>query len=259
MVSTASAHFFISGKNILDRNWLRRLFYNQRLVTIGYKKSSRSETHTVPRKKEHRSEETKRAIVAAAGQLFADRGYDAVTMREIAKAAGCSHTSIYIYFKDKEALLHQLSMEPLQSLQQQMEAALQKKEASPDDRLKSVTRTFIEFCLANRNMYTIFFMTKASRVDEQQPELEVQQLRNRLFGLLRQAVQHCLPAGCSDDLLLAYTRIYFFTLHGIIGTYTSSEEPLDQLLERLAPTFDLAVDVLLAGCKQTVKTGDDLE
>lgn len=61
-------------------------------------------------KQEQRSEETKRSILAAAGLLFASRGYDSVTMREIAKEAGCSHTTIYIYFKDKEALLQQLSL-----------------------------------------------------------------------------------------------------------------------------------------------------
>ncbi len=65
-------------------------------------------------KKELRSEETKRMILKAAGKLFSEKGYDAVTMREIAKEAGCSHTTIYLYFKDKETLLHQLSMPTLQ-------------------------------------------------------------------------------------------------------------------------------------------------
>ena len=64
-------------------------------------------------KKELRSEETKRMILKAAGKLFSEKGYDAVTMREIAKEAGCSHTTIYLYFNDKETLLHQLSMPTL--------------------------------------------------------------------------------------------------------------------------------------------------
>lgn len=204
-------------------------------------------------RQELRSEETKQAILTAAGQLFAERGFDAVTMREIAKAAGCSHTTIYIYFKDKEALLHQLSMGPLQSLRQQMESVLLNKALTPDDKLKSVSRVFIQFCLLNRNMYAIFFMTKASRVDVDEPELEVQRLRNQLFGLLRQAVQECLQLEEGDDRLLAYARIYFFTLHGIVSTYTNSAETLDVLMTRLAPTFELAVEVMLTGFKQTVK------
>ena len=68
-----------------------------------------------------RSERTKQDIVNAARKLFSKRGFEVVTMREIAQEAGCSHTTIYIYFENKLALLHYLSMRPLQGLKQQME------------------------------------------------------------------------------------------------------------------------------------------
>lgn len=209
----------------------------------------------MPSRQEIRSEETKRAILTAAGELFSKRGFDAVTMREIAKLAGCSHTTIYIYFKDKEALLHQLSMGPLQFLQKRMESVLSNKELPPEARLNSMAREFIEFCLTNRNMYTIFFMTQATRVDEEEPTLEINKLRNQLFGLLREAIGECLGLDDMDGSVLAAARIFFFTLHGILNTYNDPEEPADMLIERLKPTFDLAVKVLIEGCKQVVKRG----
>lgn len=210
------------------------------------------------RRREVRSEETKQAILTAARELFSRRGFDGVTMREIAKAAGCSHTAIYIYFRDKEALLHHLAMGPLRSLRQQMKSILTNAAFSPDERLKSVSSLFIRFGLSNRNMYAIFFMARASRVDEEEPALEVQKLRNELFGLLRQAVQESLQLGPENDLLLAYARIWFFTLHGVISTYAGSDEPLDMLMARLGPTFALAVEAMLAGFKQTVRMGAKL-
>lgn len=210
----------------------------------------------MPRRQAARSEETKRAILAAAGQLFAQRGFDAVTMREIAKAAGCSHTAIYIYFEDKEALLHHLAMGPLESLCQQVESALRDTGLSPEDRLRLISREFVQFCLRNRTMYAVLFMAKATRVDVQEPTLKVQQVRNQLFGLLRLAIQGCLPPGQSADLLLAYSRIHFYTLHGIISLYTGAEETYEQLMERLAPTFELAVEVMLAGFKQTAQRSE---
>ena len=73
-----------------------------------------------------RSERTKQDIVNAAGKLFSKRGFDVVTMREIAQETGCSHTTIYIYFENKLALLHHLSMPPLQHLKQQMEKIMKK-------------------------------------------------------------------------------------------------------------------------------------
>jgi AcrR family transcriptional regulator len=74
-----------------------------------------------------RSEETKNSIITAAQKLFAEQGYDTVTMREIAKEAGCSHTTIYIYFKDKVALLNQLAMPSLLELKLLMEEAVKQK------------------------------------------------------------------------------------------------------------------------------------
>ncbi|MED4784969.1 TetR/AcrR family transcriptional regulator [Brevibacillus choshinensis] len=208
-------------------------------------------------KQEMRSEETKKAILTAAAELFSVKGFDAVSIREIAKAAGCSHTTLYIYFKDKEALLHQLSVEPLQALQQQMENVLSQHTLSPEDQLKKVSTQFIEFCLLHRTMYTLFFIVKASRIDvEAEPSTELQKLRTKLFGTLRQALLQCLPAGGKEERVLAFARIYFYTLHGIIGTYTQSEETMEQLKERLASTFEMSVEVVLAGSKQMMDRGE---
>lgn len=201
-------------------------------------------------KQEQRSEDTRKSIVAAAGKLFSSKGYDAVTMREIAKEAGCSHTTIYIYFKDKEALLYQLSKSPLLALMQQMEALLVELE-SAEDKLKSVSLAFISFCLSNRNMYDLFFNVKAGRVDEKAPEMEINQIRNRMFGLLSKAVGECLHLQLDDERQLLSTRIYFFALNGILSTYAYSEESSEQLLERLTPIFQQTFEVVLAGLKHS--------
>lgn len=209
----------------------------------------------MPGRQAVRSEETRQAILTAAGDLFAERGYDTVTMREIARAAGCSHTAIYIYFRDKETLLNQLAMEPLHALQEQMESALTNRVLSPDDQLRLAGRLFVRFCLSHRSMYNTMFMARGSRVDEAEPELEVQRLRNRMFGLLAGALSESLHLHAGDPRALACARVYFFMMHGIVATYVASPEPFDALMERLAPTFDLAVDALVAGLKDTVCGG----
>ncbi|MGC8468150.1 MAG: TetR/AcrR family transcriptional regulator [Acidithiobacillus sp.] len=45
-----------------------------------------------------------RRILDAAEELFADRGFDAVSMHAIAQAAGISKANIYHYFPNKDAL-----------------------------------------------------------------------------------------------------------------------------------------------------------
>lgn len=48
---------------------------------------------------------TRAALVDAAAELFAQRGVDATTMEDIARAAGTSRTSVFNYFGYKEMIL----------------------------------------------------------------------------------------------------------------------------------------------------------
>src|SRR5882757_10827669 len=46
----------------------------------------------------------RRQIVEGARQIFLARGFDAASMGDIAKAAGVSKGTLYVYFKNKEEL-----------------------------------------------------------------------------------------------------------------------------------------------------------
>ncbi len=89
-------------------------------------------------------EERREQIVRGAFQIFAEKGFDATTNKEIARTAGISSTGlIYHYFKDKIALLRaviemQLGERPEQEFR---EALLQ---MSLEDGLHRVARHFLE-------------------------------------------------------------------------------------------------------------------
>lgn len=207
-------------------------------------------------KKKQRSEQTKKMILIAAGKLFAQKGYDSVTIREIAKEAGCSHTTIYLYFKDKITLLHQLSMPPLHELHQQLQQISRINTLTIVDKLKKMSHEYIYFCLKNQNMYSIFMNAQSSRMDENEPELEINQLRLEIFAVLVQVIQECLSIP-KNEQLLAFTRIFYYSLNGILNTYSYLHEPIDVLIERLTPTFDLTVDILILGFHEKINQGEE--
>lgn len=207
--------------------------------------------HNMKSKQEQRSEETKKLILDSAANLFAKKGYDAVTIREIAKDAGCSHTAIYLYFKDKETLLHQLSLPPLHELHQKLQDISKGDSISSESKLKEISLEYIFFCLKNRNMYDIFFNAKSSRVDEK-PELQINQLRISIFELLKSTIQENLSIS-NEEQLLAFSRIFYYQLNGVLSTYSYQHEPLDVLMERLIPTFNLSIEVLLIGFQEKLK------
>ncbi|WP_433857632.1 TetR/AcrR family transcriptional regulator [Streptomyces kronopolitis] len=54
--------------------------------------------------RERKKEETRRRIAATAWRLFAERGFEAVTVNEIAEAAQVAKATLFSYFPTKEAL-----------------------------------------------------------------------------------------------------------------------------------------------------------
>ncbi|GIP40622.1 hypothetical protein J31TS4_39020 [Paenibacillus sp. J31TS4] len=203
-------------------------------------------------RQEQRAEETKRAILDSAGRLFAEKGFQAVTMREIAKDAGYSHTAIYLYFKDKETLLQQLVIPPLEQLALQFRR-LSEQGTDAAETLKAMAESYTRFLLDNRSMADVLFMEKADRVDIPEPELEVNRLRNRLFAELQTAVAAALPELRGEPQKLEAARMYFYYLQGIASTYGRSEEPAGTLLERILPLVRRGTDVLLLGMRAITK------
>ncbi|GIP36004.1 TetR/AcrR family transcriptional regulator [Paenibacillus sp. J2TS4] len=202
-----------------------------------------------------RSEETKRAILEAAGSLFAMKGYETVTMREIAREAGCSHTTIYLYFEDKETLLHHLVLPPLLQLTEEFKQLLANGSLEPLRTLIQLSEKFILFCMRQRNMADIFFGVKSERVDEPQPKLEMNRIRNELFSLIRQGIALNIPEADAEELL-SYARIYYYMMQGMVTTYTYSEEPLAQLLTRVMPLVSQGAEIFITGI-QTKRGGNE--
>lgn len=56
-----------------------------------------------------RADATRARLLAAAAEAFAERGFHGTTTRDIAAAAGMSPAAVYVHYKSKEQLLHQLS------------------------------------------------------------------------------------------------------------------------------------------------------
>ena len=59
-----------------------------------------------PGLRERKKRQTRALIAAAAHRLFSDRGFDAVTVAEVARAADVSEGTVYNYFPTKEDLFY---------------------------------------------------------------------------------------------------------------------------------------------------------
>ncbi|MBX3083322.1 MAG: TetR/AcrR family transcriptional regulator [Anaerolineae bacterium] len=84
------------------------------------------------------STEARARVLDAAEQLFSEHGYKSVTLRDIAKAVGIKHASLYHHAPDgKEALFVEVTERGLRRHQAGLEAAIQQAEPRIEAQLEA--------------------------------------------------------------------------------------------------------------------------
>jgi AcrR family transcriptional regulator len=97
--------------------------------------------------------ERRRQLVGAASRLFAERGFRAVSMEDLAAEAGVSGPAVYRHFASKEALLANLLIDVSEQLLEQ--GTQHASNASPLDALTSLVAFHTDFALRDRDLIRI--------------------------------------------------------------------------------------------------------
>lgn len=95
------------------------------------------------RKKEPRSVHREN-IVAAASALFTEKGITATSMDDIAKAAGYSKATLYVYFENKEEIISILVLNSMKKLNDYISSALELHE-STEERYYFICRGLVQY------------------------------------------------------------------------------------------------------------------
>lgn len=98
-----------------------------------------------------KSQVTTACILAAAERLFVQRNYAAVSMRDIAQAAGVTTGALYHHFPGKEKLYLEMIKADLARKRQAMAAATPPN-GSCRERLRGLTRVFLAMPPERRNL-----------------------------------------------------------------------------------------------------------
>ena len=198
------------------------------------------------------------AILSAGVRLFAEQGFDGVSMRGVAQAAGVSKANIYHHFNSKEALYLAI----LQSSAAETAALVENLadgEGSFDGRLKEFSKAY-QHHLFDRHLSSRLLLREALSGDEEKSKKIADQVVGNVFrrmisilctgqeaGVLRDDLD---PALCA--FLLMGANAFFFQAQGILKHFPEAG------CAREGDCFsDGMVDVLLNGMlSQTGKVAD---
>jgi AcrR family transcriptional regulator len=113
----------------------------------------------IKERKERSRQDKKELILQSAHQLFLDKGFEEVSIRNIAEAIEYSPATIYLYFKDKNEIFYALHTEAFKIFNSYLSEVAKVK--NPFDRLIKLGEKYIEFTFAHPKYYNIMFIMEA--------------------------------------------------------------------------------------------------
>lgn len=174
----------------------------------------------------------KDAVLAAAAELFAERGYAATSIRDIAERVGLLGGSLYHYIKSKDALFVRVHDMALAGAEARIRAAIEGVEA-PRERLALACRTLLAIQLDPHSL-TMPLMNDFRAVPE---GVRGQLIARRddfetLFAELVAAVD--LPEGLDPDI---YRILLLTTLNSAANWYRQGRLSLDEVSDQILKVY----------------------
>jgi AcrR family transcriptional regulator len=105
---------------------------------------------TPGRKKAKQSENTRRALLDVARELFTERGYAGTATEEVVQRAGVTRGALYHQFRDKEDLFRAVYEEVERELTERMIVGMRsrvKRDANAWERMRAGNEAFLDACL----------------------------------------------------------------------------------------------------------------
>lgn len=181
------------------------------------------------------------SIAAAAERLFAEKGIEQTTMDDIARQAGYSKATLYVYFKNKEAIVAVLVLESMTKLYACIHEAL----AGPG----SVQAVYRRVCraVARYQQASPFYFSlalRSIRVDLDRPDcLEVErqtyEVGEKINGDLAGFLQEGMHRGALRPDLDVLPTVFLFwaSLSGLIAMAEAKQAYIEKAMGMTAAEF----------------------
>jgi AcrR family transcriptional regulator len=151
-------------------------------------------------------------VLSLASSIIVREGPDALSMRTLAKAAGCSTTVLYNLFGSKSGILDELISEGFSRLHEAQQSTLSQA-GGVTDRIVALCRAYRQTALTYPNHYQIMF-GKVS------PQEMSEQSRQIAFNAIQPLVLAVREAAASDGLVVPdaeeFAMMLWAVAHGFV-------------------------------------------
>ena len=155
-------------------------------------------------------------ILKAAERIFVVEGYEGATIRKIADEVGVSSTALYMHFRDKDQILHEICLNAMQALLEQ-NSEIASRPVDSVTRVRLMLEAYVRMGLEHPNAYRLVFCTapRPGSGDQQAATAEIgAQCYARYSGVVREiAASGRLRTGDADSA----SQTLWAACHGLVA------------------------------------------
>ncbi len=191
-----------------------------------------------------REGDKEKAILEAAIKIFAQQGYHKAKISSIAKQAGIATGSVYLYFKNKEAILLTIFNRLWLGLTNDLRNIVKQTDIDPSTKLDLVIDQFFHIFITNPSLASVFvnehynlikdrrgsvvkqyndFLDLAEEIIREgvqkkifNPDVDIILFRHFITGGLRSVLSHWSQLSHSLPLQRVQQNVKFFIRHGLL-------------------------------------------
>jgi AcrR family transcriptional regulator len=151
-------------------------------------------------------------ILAAATQIFCEKGYEGASIRDIARRSRVSLAGLYYYVGSKEEMLYRIEKHSFTTLLTRVQQQLSAAGPDPETRLRALVRNHIEYFLQNPEAMKVL----AHEAESLRPPFaaEVAEIKRAYYRLARGVVEDLKRARRLKSL---NTRLAVLSLFGMMN------------------------------------------
>ncbi len=134
-------------------------------------------------------------ILDFATEVFAEKGYEGASMRDLSRLSGISLAGLYYYFDSKEKLLYSIQKHTFSTIIDRLRRRLS-RESDPEQRLRIFVHNHVEYALARHN---------AMKVLSHEDDVLKNGYGTELAAIKRSYYRICV--GLVEDVARHHTRV----------------------------------------------------
>jgi len=177
-------------------------------------------------------------ILRHAARVFAQKGFQGASIRDISRASGVSLAGLYHYFRSKQALLYLIQRNTFTSVLKRLEKRLSGV-ADPSERLRVLVSNHVDYSLAHRIEMKVLAHEEGALEDPYRRELV--EIKRRYYQIAREIFEQLRRAGMAGRL---NPRVAVLSLFGMMNWihmwYNPKVDPQAELISRTIYTIFLS-------------------